>query len=96
MLLGPAFATHKVLKMAGIGLADLGVIEFHEAFAGQVLANLNALNSDAFYKEKLPGQAKVGEVPMDKFNTLGGSLSILRAAVQWVAIQDPSSLQVLT
>jgi len=76
MLLGPAYATDKVLSSAGLQLSDFGVIEFHEAFAGQVLANLNALNSQAFYDECLGGKQKVGEVPMDKFNVHGGSLSI--------------------
>ena len=51
MLLGPAYATAKVLEMAGLQMSDMGVIEFHEAFAGQVLANLNAANAhaDGFY-----------------------------------------------
>ena len=76
MLLGPAYATAKVLEMAGLKMSDMGVIEFHEAFAGQVLANLNALNSQKFFDEKLGGKTKVGAVPMEKFNTMGGSLSI--------------------
>jgi acetyl-CoA acyltransferase len=42
LLLGPTFATHQVLKRAGLKLSDIGVIEMHEAFAGQVLANINA------------------------------------------------------
>merc|ERR1712196_73711 len=65
-----------VLEMAGLQMKDMGVIEFHEAFAGQVLANLNALNSQKFFDEKLGGKTKVGAVPMEKFNTMGGSLSI--------------------
>ena len=76
MLLGPAYATAKVLNMAGMKLSDFGVIEFHEAFAGQVLSNVVALNSQKFFDESLGGVAKVGEIPMEKFNTLGGSLSI--------------------
>jgi len=76
LLLGPTYASTKVLGKAGLTLKDMDVVEFHEAFAGQVLANLTALNSDAFYEKNLPGVQKVGEVPMDKFNTLGGSLSI--------------------
>jgi len=76
MLLGPAYATEKVLSAAGLKLSDMGVVEFHEAFAGQVLANLVALNSQSFYDEKLGGKQKAGEVPMDKFNIHGGSLSI--------------------
>ena len=33
---GPTYATAKVLKMAGLTLKDIDVIEVHEAFAGQV------------------------------------------------------------
>ena len=76
MLLGPAFATHKVLNAAGMQLSDFGVVEFHEAFAGQVLSNVAALDSQKFFDENLGGAPKVGAVPMEKFNPLGGSLSI--------------------
>merc|ERR1719240_2611398 len=76
MLLGPAYATTKVLDMAGMKLGDLGVIEFHEAFAGQVLSNVKALNSQKFFDEFVGGKEKVGEIDFSKFNTLGGSLSI--------------------
>jgi len=76
LLLGPTYATAKVLKMAGLTLNDIDVIEFHEAFAGQILSNLAALDSDAFFAKNLAGQSKVGAVPMEKFNTMGGSLSI--------------------
>ena len=40
LLLGPAYATPKVLKMANLGLKDVDVFEYHEAFAGQLLANV--------------------------------------------------------
>lgn len=76
LLLGPAYATPKVLDMAGLELADIDVFEFHEAFAGQILANLKCLESDQFASEKLGRSKKVGEIPMGKFNTLGGSLSL--------------------
>ncbi len=76
LLLGPAYATPKVLDMAGLELADIDVFEFHEAFAGQILANLQCLDSDQFASEKLGRSKKVGEIPMEKFNTLGGSLSL--------------------
>jgi acetyl-CoA acetyltransferase family protein len=77
LLLGPAYATTAVLKAAGLGLKDMDVIEFHEAFAGQVLANLVALDSDKFYADSFSdGTTKVGAVPMEKFNVHGGSLSI--------------------
>ena len=34
LLLGPTFATSKVLRDMNLALSDVGVIEFHEAFAG--------------------------------------------------------------
>jgi acetyl-CoA acyltransferase len=76
LLLGPAYAVPKLLQQTGMPLSSIDVFEFHEAFAGQVLANLNALNSDAFAREKLGLSAKVGEISMDRLNTRGGSLSI--------------------
>ena len=45
------------------------------AFAGQILSNLVAMDSDKFADEKLGGK-KVGSIDMDKMNTKGGSLSI--------------------
>ena len=91
MLLGPAYAINKILTESGLTMNDIGVWEIHEAFAGkdlfvylstyirligQVLANLNALDSDAFCKEEFGRSAKHGRVPEDKLNLWGGSLSI--------------------
>ncbi|MFH5832637.1 acetyl-CoA C-acyltransferase [Halalkalibaculum sp. DA384] len=76
LLLGPAYAVPEVLDRRGISLSDIDVFEFHEAFAGQILTVLKALNSDAFATQYLNRSAKVGEIPMEKFNTLGGSLSL--------------------
>lgn len=76
LLLGPAYATPKVLDMMGLQLSDIDVFEFHEAFAGQILSVLTALNSDKFAKENLNRNQKVGDIPMNKFNCWGGSLSL--------------------
>ena len=76
MLFGPTYATAKVLDMAGVSLDDIDVVEFHEAFAGQVLANFNAMSSDEFGREKLGRQGAVGTMQMDKVNPHGGSLSL--------------------
>ena len=43
---GPVPAIHKVLKMAGLKLADMDLIELNEAFAAQVLACLRELPMD--------------------------------------------------
>jgi acetyl-CoA acetyltransferase len=37
LLLGPTYATAALLKEAGLTMQDIGVVEFHEAFAGQVV-----------------------------------------------------------
>jgi len=76
LLLGPTYATGRLLRRNGLTLSDFQVIEFHEAFAGQILANLRALDSDQFCQEKVGLQSRVGQIPLEKFNTLGGSLSI--------------------
>ncbi len=76
LLLGPAYATPKALEAAGIGLSDIDVFEFHEAFAGQILANLRCLASDSFAREKLGRTGRLGDIPLERFNSLGGSLSL--------------------
>jgi len=75
LLLGPAYATARLMERTGLQLSDIDVFEFHEAFAGQILANLNALDSEHFCKEYLK-RGKVGRINMNKFNLWGGSLSI--------------------
>ncbi|XP_019393665.1 PREDICTED: trifunctional enzyme subunit beta, mitochondrial [Crocodylus porosus] len=76
LLLGPTYATPKVLQKAGLTLADVDVFEFHEAFAGQILANLKAMDSDWFAQNYMGRKSKVGAPPLDKFNNWGGSLSL--------------------
>ncbi|MCL4166179.1 UNVERIFIED_CONTAM: hypothetical protein GTU68_027488, partial [Idotea baltica] len=60
LLLGPAYATAKILDKTGLSLSDMDVFEFHEAFAGQVLANIKCLESDQFAQEKLGKSSAVG------------------------------------
>ena len=76
LLLGPAYAVSKLLLRQQMELDDLDVIEFHEAFAGQILSNLKALASDEFARQNLGRDKAVGEIDMNKFNLWGGSLSI--------------------
>lgn len=76
LLLGPTYAVSALLKRNNMTFDDMDVIEFHEAFAGQILSNLKALASDEFAQEHLDRDKAVGEVPMEKFNLWGGSLSI--------------------
>lgn len=76
LLLGPAYGIPKLLKKAGLTLKDIDSWEIHEAFAGQIIANLKALDSDYFCKNYLGLSEKVGTPDMSKWNNWGGSLSI--------------------
>ena len=75
MLMGPSYATPLALKRAGMELEDLTLIEMHEAFAAQTLANMQMFASKKFAQEKLGRSRAIGEIDMGKFNVLGGSLA---------------------
>ncbi|AKE51540.1 acetyl-CoA C-acyltransferase FadI [Kangiella geojedonensis] len=75
MLMGPSYATPKALKKAKLKLSDLDLIDMHEAFAAQTISNIQAFGSTQFAKEKLGQRTKIGDIDMDKFNVLGGSLA---------------------
>jgi acetyl-CoA acyltransferase len=75
MLMGPTLATPMALARAGLTLADIDLVEMHEAFAAQVLANIKVWGSDKLCREAgLDGA--IGEVDMDTFNVNGGSIPI--------------------
>ena len=76
LLQAPAFSAPKALKRAGMKLADIDLVEIHEAFAAQVLSNLQAWASKKFADEHLGGAAPIGEVPEEKLNPKGGSISL--------------------
>lgn len=76
LLLGPAFAIKRILDKSGLKFEDIDVFEMHEAFAGQVLACRAALASDEFCKANMGTTGKVGEIPIDKLNNWGGSVSL--------------------
>ncbi len=75
LLMGPAFAVPKALERAGIAWSDLGLVEIHEAFAAQVLSNVQAWGSRA-WAERLGLARPVGEVDWSRTNVMGGSIAI--------------------
>ena len=75
LLMGPAYAVPRALDRAGITWKDLGLVEIHEAFAAQVLSNVQAWGSRA-WAEKLGRSAPVGEVDWSITNVMGGSIAI--------------------
>jgi acetyl-CoA acyltransferase len=76
LLQGPAFAVPRALDRAGLTMGDIDLWEMHEAFAAQVLSNLQWLDSDAFARDRLGRSSKVGILPEDRINVMGGSLAI--------------------
>jgi acetyl-CoA acyltransferase len=75
LLMGPALAVPKALERAGIGWHELGLVEIHEAFAAQVLSNVQAWASPA-WAERLGLPGPVGEVDWERTNVMGGSVAI--------------------
>ncbi len=76
LLQGPAYAAPKALDRAGLKLSDVGRVEMHEAFAAQVLSNLQAFASASFAREKLGRSEPMGEIDPAILNLYGGSISI--------------------
>ncbi len=75
LLMGPALAVPKALERAGIPWSALGLLEIHEAFAAQVLSNVQAWGSQA-WADRLGLRAPLGEVDWDRANVMGGSIAI--------------------
>jgi len=76
MGLGPALATPIALRRAGgIGMARVDLVEINEAFAAQVLACFEAMDSRRFYEERLAG-GPVGRPEPDRVNVNGGAIAL--------------------
>jgi acetyl-CoA acyltransferase len=76
LLLAPALGIPLALRRAGLKLSDIDFFEIHEAFAGQVLATVNCLASKDLCQRFLGFPEAVGDIPLDKVNIYGGSVSI--------------------
>ncbi len=74
MLMGPSYATPIALDRAGISLQDIDLIEMHEAFAAQTLANIKMFASDEFARS-IGRDKALGEIDMEKFNVMGSSIA---------------------
>jgi acetyl-CoA acyltransferase len=75
LLMGPVYAVPKALDRAGLTWRDIGLFEIHEAFAAQVLSNVQAWGSQA-WADRLGLAAPIGEVDWDRTNVMGGSIAI--------------------
>ncbi len=76
LLIGPALAMPRALERAGLRLADVDLIDMHEAFAAQVLSVVKVLGSKAWSRARLGRDEAVGDVDPEKLNVHGGSLAL--------------------
>lgn len=77
LLMGPAYATPIALDRAGLRLADMDLVDMHEAFAAQVLCNTKAFASRRFAEDKLGRTSgPLGEIDDERFNVHGGSIAL--------------------
>ncbi|HEU0302440.1 MAG TPA: acetyl-CoA C-acyltransferase FadI [Longimicrobium sp.] len=76
LLQGPVYAAPTAFDRAGLTMKDIGLLEVHEAFAAQVLSNLQWFDSDRIAKERLGRDKALGLPPEDRINVMGGSIAI--------------------
>lgn len=76
LLQGPVYAAPVALERAGLSMADIDLLEMHEAFAAQVLSNLQWFQSDEVARERLGRDQAIGVPPEDRINVMGGSIAI--------------------
>ncbi|MDN5861940.1 MAG: acetyl-CoA C-acyltransferase FadI [Salinisphaera sp.] len=75
LLMGPVLAAPRALDRAGLKLADIDVIDMHEAFAAQVACNIRGMESKKYMQDMLGRSAALGTVDRDKLNVNGGSIA---------------------
>ncbi|MEZ5407530.1 MAG: acetyl-CoA C-acyltransferase FadI [Acidimicrobiales bacterium] len=76
LLIGPVHATPIALDRAGVVLADIDLIDMHEAFAAQMLTVLRMFGSDSYAQQHLGRDKALGEVDMSLLNVNGGSIAV--------------------
>jgi acetyl-CoA C-acetyltransferase len=75
LLMAPIYAVPRLLKRAGLRLADFDYYEVHEAFASTVLTTLAAWEDDVFCKQYLGLDGPLGPIDRAKLNVTGSSLA---------------------
>ena len=75
MGLGPVYATKKLFDKTGITLKDIDLIEMNEAFAAQIIANLEAFKSEGFCQKTFNSSA-LGEIDESILNVNGGAIAL--------------------
>ena len=76
LLMAPAYGIPRLLARNDLAYDDIDLWEIHEAFAAQVLAHVNALESKQFLRDKVGIRATFGAFPRERMNPNGGSIAL--------------------
>lgn len=76
MGLGPVYAITQLMEKQKLLKEDIAYWEINEAFAGQVLACLAALNDVTYCHDYLGLSSRFGEITLDKLNVDGGAIAL--------------------
>jgi acetyl-CoA C-acetyltransferase len=76
LLMAPAYVIPRLLVRNGLRFEDIQLFEIHEAFSGQVLYQLKALESRSFLQDKARVDVELGRVPRERINPNGGSVAL--------------------
>ncbi len=76
LLMAPVYVIPRLLARNGLRYEDVQLFEIHEAFSGQVLYQLKALESAAFLRDKAHVEQDLGKVPRERINPNGGSVAL--------------------
>ena len=76
MGLGPVYAIADLLNKYQLTLNDIEAWEINEAFAAQVLACLQALQTPEFCERELASSQVLGSIPQSRLNIDGGAIAI--------------------
>lgn len=76
LLMAPAIAIPRLLARHDLGYEEIDLWEIHEAFAGQVLATVRALEDEEWLRDRAGIERDLGSFPMDRVNPNGGSVAL--------------------
>jgi acetyl-CoA acyltransferase len=76
LLQGPVFAAPVALDRAGLTMKDIDLLDMHEAFAAQVLSNMQWFDSRTIAEKRLGRSEPIGLPDESRINVMGGSLAI--------------------
>lgn len=76
LLMAPTLAVSQLLQRNNLTFADFDYIEIHEAFAGQVLCNMKAWESDKYCKDVLGRTSRLDSIDRNRLNVKGSSLAL--------------------